>query len=199
LRFFKALCLLALLAAALAWGPDNVRAATNSVQAGIGDVNNDTLTGGDGSGTAQITINAAGLILVKQARDLTGTIVPNGADVTPGRVIYFVLHVNNPTPYPAGDVRLTDLLNETEFTYIPGSIESTIVPAGSTSAAIWSGTWTPLSDDLGAPDDIAAITDSGGPPGRDKLTVGAVAGQANKTLNIPAASLQAIRFRVRVN
>jgi len=71
LRFFKALCLIALLAAALAWGPDNVRAATNSVQAGIGGVNNDTLIGGDGTGAAQITINSAGLALVKQARDLT--------------------------------------------------------------------------------------------------------------------------------
>jgi len=199
LRFFKALCFLALLAAALVWSPDNVRAATNSVQAGIGGVNNDTLVGGDGTGTAQITINSVGLALVKQARDLTGTVLPDGADVTQGKVIYFVLYVDNPTLYPAGDVRLTDLLNEAEFTYIPGSIETTVIPTGSTNAAIWSGTWLPLSDDPGAPDDIAAITDSAAPPGRDRLTIGAVAGQANRTLNVPAASLQAIRFRVRVN
>jgi hypothetical protein len=199
LRYFKGLCLLALLAAALAWGPDDVRAATNSVQAGIGAVNNDTLTGGDGTGAAQITINPVGLALVKQARELTGAILPNGADVTPGKVIYFVLYADNPTPFPAGDIRLTDSLNKAEFSYIPGSIETAILPTGAVNAAIWNGTWTPLSDDLGTPDDIASITDSGGPPGRDRLTVGAVAGQANRTVNIPAASLQAIRFRVRVN
>jgi len=199
LRLFKALGFLALLAALLAWGPDNLRAATNSVQAGIGGVNNGTLSGGDGTGNAQITINPVGLALVKQAFDPAGTPLPNGSDVTPGKVICFVLSINNPTPYPAADVRLTDLLNETEFSYIPGSIETTIVPAGSANAAIWSGTWTRLSDDPGGPDDIASIIDSGGPPGRDKLTIGAVAGQANRILNIPASSLQAIRFRVRVN
>lgn len=199
MRLFKALCLLALLAAALAWGPDDVRAATNSVQAGIGGVNNDTLINGDGTGAAQITINSVGLALVKQARDLAGAVLPDNADVTSGRVIYFVLCVDNPTLFPAGDLRLTDLLNEAEFTYIPGSIETAVIPAGSTNDAIWNGTWTALSDGPGAPDDIASITDSGGPAGRDRLTIGAVAGQANRTLNIPAASLQAIRFRVRVN
>jgi hypothetical protein len=199
LRLFKVTCFLALLATLLACGPDELRAATSSVQAGIGGVNNDTLIGGDGTGTAQITINSVGLSLVKQARDLTGTVLPNGGDVTPGRVIYFVLYVDNPTSFPAGYIRLTDLLNEAEFTYITGSIETAIVASGSTNAAIWSGSWTAVSDDLGAPDDIAAITDSGGPPGRDRLTIGVVAGQANKVLNIPASSLQAIRFRVRVN
>lgn len=199
MRLFKALCSLALVAAALAWSPDSVRAATNSVQAGIGGVNNDTLIGGDGSGSARITLNPVGLALVKQARDLTGTLLPNGADVTQGNVIYFVLYVSNPTPYPAGDVRISDQLNEAEFSYLPGSLETTVVASSATPAALWNGTWTPLTDDLGAPDDIAAITDSGGPPGRDRLSVGAVAGQANRTLTIPAASLQAIRFKVRVN
>ena len=199
MRFFNAFCLLALLAALLAWGPDPVRAATNSVQAGIGGVNNATLNNGDGTGGAQITINSVGLALVKQARDPDGTVIPNGADVTSGRVLYFVLFVDNPAHYPAGDVRITDLLNEAEFTYIPGSLETAVVATGASSAAVWTGPWTPLSDDPGAPDDIASITDSGGPSGRDRLTIGAVAGQANRTLNIPAASLQAIRFRVRVN
>lgn len=199
MRFLKALCSLALLAAALAWSPELVRAATNSVQAGVCGVNNDTLTGGDGTGSAQITVNPVGLALVKQARDLTGTVLSNGATVTQGNVIYFLLYVSNPTPYPAGDIRISDLLNETDFSYLPGSLETTVVPSAATNAQIWNGAWTPLSDDLGAPDDIASITDSGGPPGRDKLTVGAVAGQANRSLNIPAASLQAVRFRVRVN
>ena len=198
MRFLKALCSLALLAAALAWSPDDLRAATNSVQAGVGGVNNDTLIGGDGTGSAQITLNPVGLALVKQARDLTGTLLPNGADITQGNTIYFVLYVINPTSYPAGDVRISDLLNEAEFSYLPGSLEGTVVPSSALNT-LWSATWKPLSDDLGAPDDIAAMLDSGGPPGRDRLSVGAVAGQANKVLNIPAASLQAIRFKVRVN
>ncbi len=199
MRFFNSLSLIVLLAALLAWGPDSVRAATTSAQAGIGGVNNDTLVNGDGSGGAQITINTVGLSLVKQARDLTGAVIANDADVTSGREIYFVLYVDNHTLFPASDVRLTDLLNETDFTYVAGSIETAVVPTGASNAAIWNGPWTPVSDDLGAPDDIASITDTGGLPCRDKLTVGAVAGQANRTLNIPAASLQAIRFRARVN
>jgi len=198
-RFLKSLFFIALLVALFAGGPDQVRAATNSVQAGIGGVNNDTLIGGDGSGGGQITINSVGLALVKQARDLTGTVLPNGSSVTSGRVIYFVLYVDNPTLYPAADVRISDQLNEAEFTYIPGSMETALVPSGAASAVIWSAAWTALTDDLGAPDDIASNIDSGGPAGRDRLTVGAVAGQANRVLNIPAAALQAIRFRVRVN
>ena len=198
MRWRKGLCLIALLAIALARGPDDVRAATNSVQAGIGGVNNDTLIGGDGTGTAQITLNPVGLSLVKQARDLTGTVLPDGSSVAPGQVIYFVLSVANPTSFPTADLQLTDLLNEAEFSYLPGSLETALVPHTANAATLWAGPWNPLTDALGGPDDLASATDSGGPPGPDRITVGTVPGQSNRPADIPGLSLRAVRFRVQV-
>lgn len=145
-----------------------------------------------------VTVNSVQLALVKQARDLTGAVLAAGANVTPGQTIYFVLYVDNTTAYPANDIQIIDQLDESAFIYQINSIETTVVPTGSNDAAIWAGIWNSLSDILGAPDDIASITDSGGPTGPDRLMVGAVAGQANQTLNISGNTLRAIRFRVTV-
>ena len=149
--------------------------------------------------SATIIVNSVQLALVKQARDLAGTVLATGANVTPGQTIYFVLSVDNTTAYPANDIQITDQLNEAEFTYVVNSIETTVVPTGSNDAAIWAGAWSSLSDLPGAPDDIASITDTGGPAGLDRLTVGAVAVQANQMLDVAGNTLRAIRFRVTVN
>ena len=149
--------------------------------------------------SGSLTVNSVSLALVKQARDPSGTVLPGGSSVTSGQTIYFLLSVDNITGVTAADIRIGDLLNESEFTYVLNSLETTVVPTGSNDAAIWAGTWTPLTDGIGGPDDIASVADTGGPPGPDRITVGAVSGQANQTLNLPAGSLRAIRFRVRVN
>lgn len=146
-----------------------------------------------------VTVNSVQLALVKQATDLAGTILASGTNVTPGQTIYFVLYVDNTSAVPANDIRITDQLDESAFTYVANSMETTVVPTGSTNAAIWAGAWSPVSDAVGAPDDIASITDSGGPAGPDRLTVGAVAVQANQTLNISGNTLRAFRFRAGVN
>ena len=146
-----------------------------------------------------VTVNSVQLALVKQARDLTGAVLATGANVTPGQTIYFVLYVDNTTAYPANDIQIIDQLDESAFTYLINSMETAVVPAGSNDAAIWAGAWSSLSDIRGAPDDLASITDSGGPAGLDRLTVGAVAVQANQTLNVSGNTLRAIRFRVTVN
>ncbi len=146
-----------------------------------------------------VTVNSVQLALNKQARDLAGVVLPGGSNVSSGQNIYFVLYIDNTTGTPANDIRISDFLNETEFTYIPNSIETTLVPSGSNDAAIWASVWTPLTDVVGAPDDSASITDSGGPAGLDQITVGAETGQVNQVLNIPGNVLQAIRFRVTVN
>jgi hypothetical protein len=166
---------------------------------GIGGINNGTLSGGDGTGTARITINVISLALVKQARDLSGTVMPGGSNVVSGQEIYFVLLVDNSSPFAAADLRITDQLNELEFTYLPGTVETTVVAAGSDDAAIWAGTWNALSDSLGGPDDGASILDTGGPADRDRLTIGSVPGQANQLMDVPGSSIRAVRFRVRVN
>jgi hypothetical protein len=179
------------------WIPSAI-AATNAVTGGINGINNGTLRGGDGTGTARIILNVSEFALVKQARDLAGNVLPYNSNVVSGQEIYFVLYVDNTTPISINDLRITDRLNESEFTYIPNSIELTTVPTGSDDAALWSGTWSAVSDTLGGPDDSASIEDTGGPPERDRLTVGSVFGQANQILDIPGNSIRAVRFRVRV-
>jgi hypothetical protein len=182
----------------LALGPPQLNAATNAVTGGIGGINNGTLLGGDGTGTARIELLSVNLALVKQARDLGGVLLADGSNVTPGQEIYFVLYVDNST-VAAAPLQITDLLNELEFTYVANSIESTTVPTGSTDAALWSGIWTPLTDALGAPDDSVSFIDTGGGAEPDQLTIGDVTGQVNQVFTVPANSIRAIRFRVRVD
>gem|GEM_PF-1826520 len=180
-------------------GPAGVHADTNSATGGIGGLNNGTLVGGDGSGPAQIEINSVQLALVKEARDLAGSVLAAGADVMANQEIYFVLYVDNITDFTAYRVTIEDAIDETQFTYIANSLEATTVVSGSNAAARWAAIWTPLNDALGAPDDEASVLDSGGPAGLDRLTVGEVAGQVNQPLAIPAQTQWAIRFRVTVN
>jgi hypothetical protein len=179
-------------------GPPIVTAATNSAMGGIGGINNGTLSGGDGTGTAQITLNSAQLALVKQARDLSGNVLANGTNVVAGQAIYFVLYIDNTTSFQAQNLTIQDLLTLVEFSYTPGSLETTTVPSGSSNAAIWAGTWTPLTD--GVDGDAASHLNIS--PAQDRITVGDTAGlspsQANQSFNIPAGQLTAIRFRVVV-
>ena len=180
-------------------GPAGVHAATNSATGGINGINNGTLIGGDGTGTAQIEINSVQLALVKEARDLAGTVLAPGANVAPNQEIFFVLYVDNITDFLAYRFMIEDAIDETQFTYLPNSLETTTVVSGSNAAARWAGTWTPLTDALGGPDDEASILDTAGPAGLDHVAVGEVTGQVNLPLQIPAQTQWAIRFRVTVN
>lgn len=174
------------------------RAVTNAALGGIGGINNGTLSGGDGTGTGQVSFGVVDLGLVKQARDLSGTVLPNGSDVAAGRDIYFVLYVDNSTPHPADDIQITDLLRESEFTYVPNSLESATMASGSDDAAMWAATWSPITDVPGSSGDIASIVDTGGSTGGDRITIGNVPTQANRLLTIPGNTRIAVRFRVRV-
>ena len=180
-------------------GPAVAHAAINSATGGIGGINNGTLIGGDGTGTARIELISVQLALVKEARDLPGTVLAPNANVAPGQEIYFVLYVDNITDFLAPQFTIEDALNETQFTYVPNSLETTTVASGSNAAARWAGIWTPLTDAVGGPDDEASILDTGGPPGLDHIEVGKVTGQINQPLLIPAQTQWAIRFRVTVN
>jgi len=177
----------------------SIYAATNSATGGFGGINNGTLVGGDGTGRARIEINSVQLALVKEARDLAGTVLAVNADVNPGQEIYFVLYVDNITDFTAYRLSIQDAIDETQFTYVADSLESTSVASGADAATRWAGAWTPLTDALGGPDDEASILDTGGPAGPDLLTVGDVPGQANLLLQIPARTQWAIRFRVKVD
>lgn len=194
----RAACFAGLLWWLSVWIPPPVDAATNAVFGGIAGVDNGTLVGGDDTGRARFTVNSVKLALIKQARDLQGIVLPNGSDVTPGQEIYFVLLVDNPTSHSALDLRIDDLLDTGQFSYVPASLAYTIVPTSSDDASVWSGEWRPLTDEVGAPDDLASFVAAGGPPGRDRVTVGAALGQANMAADIPAGSMIAVRFLVRV-
>jgi uncharacterized repeat protein (TIGR01451 family) len=91
-----------------------------------------------------------GLALVKQARALDGTVLPDQALVAPGQEIYFLLYVDNPTNVAAGDVRISDVLDETQFAYVPGTLEQNFVASGASDAVIWTGSWSALTDAAGA-------------------------------------------------
>jgi len=180
-------------------GPGSIHAAVNSATGGIGGSNNGTMIGGDGTGTAQFQLNSVQLALVKEARDLAGSVLAANAPVGAGQEIYFVIYVDNVTDYEAYRLTIEDAIDETQFTYIANSLETSSVASGADAATRWAGIWTPLTDVLGGPDDEASILDTGGPADADRLAVGDVAGQANAFLTIPAQTQWAIRFRVRVN
>lgn len=190
--------LLGLLVGALMLSPAAI-AQVNQATGGIGGLNNGTLANGDGTGDAQLSLTDLALQLQKQARDLAGTVLPGGTDVSPGQAIYFVIFVDNTTLFSADDLRITDLIDESQFTYVASSLEETTVPSGSNDATIWAGTWNPLTDDVGAPDDLASAVDTGPPADFDSITIGAVVGQQNQPLNIAGGDLRAFRFRVTVN
>ena len=185
------------LAFLLGVGPPAASAATNRVLGGIGGINNGTILGGDGTGAAEITINTAQLALVKQARTTTGNVLPDGANVAPGTILYFVLYVDNPTDALAFDVRFIDQINENQFLYQPGTLATTEVPAGSNDATIWGGSWTPLFDPQDA-DVCSALDVSPIDPAPDRITCGSEATQPNPRMPIPAGTLKAVRFQVEV-
>ena len=53
-----------------------------------------------------LTVNGVSLALVKQARDLSGAVLPGGSNVMSGQTIYFALYVDNVTGVTASLVPL---------------------------------------------------------------------------------------------
>lgn len=184
------------LAFLLGVGPPT-QAATNRALGGVGGIDNGTITGGDGTGTAEITLNSVQLNLAKQARDLSGNVLAADADVASGSIIYFVIHVDNNTDVEAFDVRFSDQLDENAFLYQAGSLETTEVPSGSNDTTIWAGPWVTLSDIQDG--DVCRISDNSGiHPTPDLVTCGSDSAQPNPRMPIPAGTLKAIRFQVEV-
>ncbi len=192
-------CLLPVLLGWLLSFAPTVHAATNVALGGIGGLDNGTLVDGGGTGDARFTLESVRLALVKQARSTDGVVLASDAPVLSGQDLVFVLYVDNATDFPVSGITLTDQLDESAFTYVAGTLESAEVPSGADDATLWSAAWVPLSDAPGAPDDAGSATDTGGPAGPDRITVGAEPAQANLPVTIPARTLRAVRFRVQVN
>jgi hypothetical protein len=102
------------------------------------------------------------------------------------------------------DVRINDDLDEAGFEYVAASLVRTdaVTPPADTATdlqifdATAPGTGTPVSD--GVDGDVSSAQDTGGLPDLDRITIGAVTGQANGPLTIDGNTTFAIRFRVIV-
>jgi len=185
-------------------------------------VNQATDPGGGGvslTNSGNVTVTSATLQLVKQVWDSAGTncLASIPADATcnssatsitvpTGTTLKFLVYVKNASDVSLSDVRIQDLLDDsvTGFTYTASSIRRTpndgTAPADTaTNAAIQAAATTAQTDAVGAPDDFASITDSNANARLDKLTVGAVTGQANQSLGFLAHKTFAILYTVTKN
>jgi uncharacterized repeat protein (TIGR01451 family) len=163
------------------------------------------------TGSGLVTVNSTALQLVKQVWSTAGACLAssptdttcNGglttATVAAGTQLKFVIFVKNTTAFALTDVRFQDVLDTsaTGFTYVAVSIkhDATLTDAA-TSAQIYtqvdtSGTVDTDAVDTGA-GNYASIT---GAP-LSNLTVGAVVGQVNATLNVAANKTFALEFQV---
>src|SRR6266571_2325921 len=170
---------------------------------------------------AEIKAAPAGgaLALVKQVWDSAGVnclaSIPadttcNGSatsvTVPSGITLMVMIYIRNTNGTAANDVRFQDLLDDSVsgFTYTASSIKQTpndgTAPADTASnATILAAATTAQTDAVGAPDDFASITDSNANGQLDKLTVGAVTGQANQSLTFQANKTFAVAFQVAKN
>lgn len=175
-------------------------AVTNTVVGGIGGLDNGTLLGGDGTGSARVSLNVVDLALVKEARTTRGVPLVSDADVFSEQEIYFVLYVKNPCPQVGSEIQIRDPLDVEAFTFIPNTLQIAIVPIDTTLDACWAIPWQALTDEAGgAQDDEASIGELDPETRRRLITVGATPEQPNRKAYVPPGSLMAVRFRVRVN
>src|SRR6266571_4565387 len=185
-------------------------------------VNQATDPGGGGvslTNSGNVTVTSATLQLVKEVWDSTGSncLASIPADATcnssatsitvpTGTALKFLIYVKNTSDVSLSDVRIQDLLDDsaTGFTYTASSIKRTpndgTAPADTaTNGTILAAATTAQTDAVGAPDDLASITDSNANGKLDKLTAGAVTGQANQSLSFLAHKTLAILFTATKN
>jgi hypothetical protein len=154
---------------------------------------------------ANFTCTLPTLAIIKQIWNLNGS-APLGSPVTApaGSTLVFLIYVKNTTAGQVTDVRINDLLDQTGFDYASGSLVRTLVatPPADTATdkqifdATDPGTGSALSDAVDG--DVGSALDTGAPVGVDRITVGAVPGQANGSLTINAHTAFALRFNVRI-
>ncbi len=144
------------------------------------------------------------LSITKQSWELSGAGPYTTLTAPVGSTIAFLIYVKNNTAGPVTDLRINDALNETAFQYVAGSMVRTSAatpPSDSaTDLAIFNaaaaGTGTNVSDAVDA--DVASAQNTGGLADIDRITIGAVAGQANAVLSLGGRSTFGLRFNVRI-
>ncbi len=193
-------------------------AATNQATDGGGAI---TLTA---SGNVTVDTPGTALRLVKQVY-AGGTCIASsiaaGADscnsgatsvtVPAGTALEFLIYVRNETDIQLSDIRFIDDINDTAvtgFTYAGGNLMTT-TPIGSleldtaAAGAIYTDAKTGATAQTDAVntggENYVSATDGGQAANLDYVTVGAVAGQVNETLNIPAHTTFAVLIPVTKN
>jgi hypothetical protein len=188
------------------WGAE-VKAATNQATDG----------GGGGvalTGSGAVTVNSTALQLVKQVwtgGTTTGSCLAstpadaacNGGATTitvaAGTPLKFVIFVKNPTLFALNDVRIADVLDTsaTGFTYTATSMKHDLAQADTaTSAQIYTSVDTAgvaETDGVEATGVNYASIVAGA--GTSNITIGAVAGQVNAALSVPANKTFALEFQ----
>jgi hypothetical protein len=166
-----------------------------------------------------VSVTAAAISIVKEARDLSGNILGASTTVPAGSNIYFVLYVDNPTNAVLSDLRMIDAIvtgaggftvNNTSFEILntvasPGiqmtAANITAWSTAGTGAGTWNGlTWNALTAAQGDDQLDWNLTAA------NQVTVGNVGASGNTALDVavsgsPASEpyRAAVRFVVTVN
>ncbi len=164
----------------------------------------------NGSGMMRVTelyvvVDYNDLSIVKQVWEENGSVPllsPVSAPV--GSTLVFLIYVKNTDASSATDARVVDNLDESGFQYVSGSLVRTnsALPPPDTATdkqifdATAPGTGTVLSDAVDG--DVSSAQDTGGLSDPDRITMGAVTGQANGTLTINGNTTFALRFKAIV-
>ncbi len=182
--------------------------------------NQATDPGGGGvslSSSGVITINAAALAIIKEARGLNGNNLGATAIIPSGQKFYFVLYVDNTSSVDITDVRFIDLIDTAAFTVDTASFEilNTVAAPGIEMVAANDTAWTTSGTGPGTWNGLAWNTLTIANDGdqldwsvstSNQVTVGV--GGGNSTLDIikstqadPTADPRraAIRFQVTMN
>jgi hypothetical protein len=164
-----------------------------------------TLSGATSEFSGNVTVASVNLSIVKQVWEPNGSAPLSSPVSAPaGAPVVFLIYVKNTAAIPVTDIRINDLLDQTGFDYVSGSLVRTLAasPPADTATdtqifdATAPGTGTALSDVVDG--DAGSALDTGAPTGVDRISIGAVAGQANGSLTINAHTTFALRFAVKI-
>lgn len=172
----------------------------NRVKGGVEGIDNDTFSGGDGTGSAVIQLKVIKLRLHKSTYGLTSEgkmndeALAQNARVVIGQYVYFTLHLENLTDAELYDIHLRDELDEQAFVYVPNSMAMALTDAG--RPAREGDFSTSLSDVEDS--DIAGIGDlNTAVVGPETLIVGRSEAK-NALVSLAPGKRLTIRFKVQV-
>jgi uncharacterized repeat protein (TIGR01451 family) len=182
------------------WAAD-VMAATNQATDGGGAI---TLTA-----SGNVTVNSAAMQLVKQVWTTAGACLASSpADATcnasattvtvaAGTQLKFVIFVRNTTDLPLSDVRFQDVIDVTAtgFTYAPASMKHATATLDTAPLATIYADANGGTNETDAAEIVGTNYASYNSGLANTITIGAVVGQVNATLNVAAHTTFSLLFQ----